>query len=145
MHPQSCHRHSHQDHYKATMASLLHSALILSPLLLLLAHAQSGIILSKLESQSSINGLTVTLQCFAGSGVLGNRTFFRELNNEVERVTDGSENSILLTFELTPRLEGNYFCQVGNITSNRLELVCKSGIIMHACPGVGCGVQVLCR
>ena len=97
-------------------------------LLLPLTHAQGSVTLFKLESQSSINGLRVTIQCTASGAITGNRTFFRarDLNSsdvEVVRSSQGSGNDILLTFELTPKLEGYYFCQVGNLTSNKLPLV----------------------
>ena len=104
---------------------LLTSLLLSLPLTLA---NEPSVTLFKLESQSSINGLKVTIQCITSGSISGNRTFFRarELNSsDVERVRslEGSGNEILLTFELTPMLEGYYFCQVGNLTSNKLPLV----------------------
>ena len=106
-----------------------------------LTHAnEPSVTLFKLESQSSIDGLKVTIQCITSGSISGNRTFFRarELNSsDVERVRslEGSGNEILLTFELTPMLEGYYFCQVGNLTSNKLPLVGKlgGGILLLLC------------
>lgn len=123
----------------ATMAHQSFLFLFTSLLLLLpLTHAanEPSVTLFKLESQSSINGLKVTIQCITSGSISGNRTFFRarELNSsDVERVRslEGSGNEILLTFELTPMLEGYYFCQVGNLTSNKLPLVGKSGPYYH--------------
>ena len=97
-----------------------------------LSHAQTSqtqVIISRLESQSSLSSHTLTLQCSVDGSVAGNRSFFREIDNTTERlVVGGVENSIRSTFDLTPELEGYYFCQVGNITSNRLLVVCKSTI-----------------
>ena len=106
-----------------------------------LSHAQTSqndVILSKLESQSSLNSHSITLQCSVDSSVAGNRSFFREIDNMGQRVVVGGvENSIRVTFELTPDVEGYYFCQVGNITSNRLLVVGKSTVLVHtACSTV---------
>ena len=127
------------------MASLrrrLSCAVLLLPLLFLLASPLSDVSLIKLESQSSINGLTVSLQCLVRFGVLGNRSYFRELNGQVEKVIpeDGSESTPLLTFVLTPNLEGVYFCRVGNTTSNRLELVGR--LLLIACSIFTCSTIV---
>lgn len=123
------------------------SVLLLLLLLPFFTHAQSSVYLYKQESQSPNYGLIVTLRCTitnAGS-VSGNKTFYREINGNTDMVrpTDGSENSLLLTFELMPSLEGFYYCQVGNITSNKLQLVAypvlNTNISMTDLPAVPLG------
>lgn len=113
--------------------------LLLSSLLLLLppltSATEGSVTLFKLESQSSISGLKVTIQCTTSGAITGNRTFFRArdldgTDAEIVRAFQGSGNELLLTFELTPKLEGYYFCQVGNLTSNKLPLVGKWGHII---------------
>lgn len=123
-------------------------------LLLLLPSARAtepSVTLFKLESQSSINGLKVTIQCTTSGPISGNRTFFRarDLDSsdvEIVRSSRGSGNDILLTFELTPKLEGYYFCQVGNLTSNKLPLVgeCAAYYPIVAVHNIMCGVLLLC-
>jgi hypothetical protein len=114
---------AHQSSFLIILSSLL--------LLLPLTHATEGSVnLFKLESQSSIDGLKVTIQCTTSGAITGNRTFFRsrDLDStdvEVVRSSRGTGNDLLLTFKLTPKLEGYYFCQVGNLTSNKLPLVGK--------------------
>ena len=115
------------------MASLSSLQAFFSLLLVVsLSHAQTSqteVIISKLESQSSFDSHVITLQCSVDSSVQGNRSFFREINNMTQRVVVGdNENSIRVTFVLTPEREGYYFCQAGNITSNRLLVVCKSTV-----------------
>lgn len=109
---------------------MAHQSVLLLLLLLLpfTTCNESSVNLFKQESLSPTSGLIVTLQCTLTGSILGNKTFFREINGNVDmiRSTDGSENVLLLTFELTPSLEGFYYCQVGNVTSNKLQLVGKS-------------------
>lgn len=95
-------------------------------ILLLLSDAQTDqglVTLYKLESLSSLNVPTVQLQCSTASSVTGNKTFFREVNGVTEMVTGRTENTPVITFELRPNAEGYYYCQAGEVSSNRLLIL----------------------
>lgn len=106
-------------------------ALSLLLVVVALSHAQTTsqnqVTISKLESQSSLSSYVITLQCSIDNAVQGNRSFYRKVDNMTQRVVVGGvENSVRVTFELTPDVEGYYYCQAGNVSSNRLLVVCKS-------------------
>ena len=130
-----------------TPPTMVHQSVLLLLLLLLplTARAESSVSLFKLESQSPIHGLRVTIQCAITGTVQGNITFLREINGHTDMVrpTDGSENNRLLTFELTPRHEGFYYCQVGNVTSNRLQLAGKFNVELLVYV-LWCAICVVC-
>ena len=109
----------------ASQSSFCLAALALSVLLLSLtppSEADSRVYIYKIESTSTLNGYKVRLQCSFGPGTSGERAIYRIINNTRESIT----NSTRITFELEPRLEGYYYCQAGNVTSNMLLVLGKS-------------------
>lgn len=111
------------------MASRSSFYLVALALLLSLApptEANSEVYIYKIESGSSLNGHKITLQCSFGSGTSGDRVFYRQVGDTIESITNSTENAQRITFELEPRLDGYYFCQAGNVTSNKLLVLGKS-------------------
>ena len=113
----------------ASQSSFCLTALALSVLLLSLtppSEANAEVYIYKIESASTLNGYKITLQCSFGSGSSGERVIYRQINNVNESITNSTENAQRITFTMEPRLEGYYFCQAGNVTSNKLKVLGKS-------------------
>ena len=92
---------------------------------------QTVVIITVVRMDSFYRPTRVSLSCSASAGVdVENATYWRRMDGKEQRLefTNGRK----VTFEVTPALEGIYFCKVHEVYSaNEIEVVGECMFVMH--------------